>query len=229
MNNKLIEVTDGISGLFGMAVATVIPFLRSRRLKWGANEKEPGDILPGDQLIDKPRWQYTQAITITTSADRVWPWLIQIGQGRGGFYSYQLLENTIGCQIHNAERIIPEFQHLEAGDNILLHPKVPFPVNQVETGRAIVLHYDTRKGLTCIPGTKSADFFESSWLFFLKSKDDETTRLVSRFKIDYSPGIRNKVLYGYFTELISSTMQQQMLRGIKQRAESAHASSARAI
>jgi hypothetical protein len=132
-----------------------------------------------------------------------------------------LLENLVGCDIQNANRIIPEFQHLEAGDNIVLHPKVPFPVALVEPSRAIVLHYDTRTGLTPIPGTKPVDYFESTWLFFLDAKDDKATRLISRFRVDYSPGIRNKVSYGYFVEPISSTMQQKMLLGIKKRVESA--------
>jgi len=220
MNNKLTEIGEGMSGLCGMVTATVIPLFRSRRLRWRANEKEVNDSFPGDNLINKPKWQFTQAITIEASVDMVWPWLIQIGQGRGGFYSYQLLENMGGCHIHNADRVFPEYQHLEAGDNIMLHPKVPFPVSKVEPGRAIVLHYDTRKGLTPIPGTKPADYFESSWSFSVDPMNNKTTRMVARFKIDYSPGIRNKVLYGYFTELISSTMQQQMLRGIKKRAES---------
>jgi hypothetical protein len=108
-----------------------------------ANSRHDAEVngsLPGDDIIAHPKWQYTQAITIGAAAEKVWPWLVQMGQRRGGFYSYQSLENLVGCDIHNANRIIPEFQHLEAGNNILLHPKVPFPVALVESGRAIVLH-----------------------------------------------------------------------------------------
>jgi hypothetical protein len=219
MNKKLTNVGEGIAGAFLMAIALITPFLRSWRTKWGATEKEVNGSLPGDDIIAHPKWQYTQAITIGVSAQKVWPWLVQIGQGRGGFYSYQALENLVGCNIHNADRIIPEFQRLEAGDNVLLHPKVPFPVALVEPGRAIVLHYDTRTGLTPIPGTKPIDYFESTWLFFLNAGEGNSTRLISRFRIDYSLSIRNKISYGYFVEPVSSTMQQQMLRGIKKRAE----------
>jgi len=219
MSNKLADIGQGLGGAFLIAIAIMTPVLRSWRTRWGATEKEIDGSLPGDDIITEPKWQYTQAITIRIPIERVWPWLVQIGQGRAGFYSYQTLENLVGCNIHNADRIIPEFQHLEAGDNILLHPKVPFPVVLVELGRAIVLHYDTRTGLTPIPDTKPVDYFESTWLFFLDAKDENTTRMISRFRIDYSPSIRNKISYGYFVEPVSSTMQQQMMRGIKKRAE----------
>jgi hypothetical protein len=130
------------------------------------------------------------------------------------------LENLVGCNIHNADVIIPEYQHLEAGDNVLLHPKVPYPVALVEPGRAIVLHVDTRKAAPSVSGRKPADYFESTWLFFIEAGSNNSTRLISRFRIDYSPSIWNKISCGYFVEPISSTMQQQMLRGIKKRAES---------
>lgn len=219
MNKKLTNIGEGIGGAFLIAIALITPFLRSWRTKWGATEKEVSGSLPGDDIIANPKWQYTQAITIGVPAEKVWPWLVQMGQGRGGFYSYQALENLVGCNIRNADRIIPEFQCLEVGDNVLLHPKVPYPVALVEPGRAIVLHYDTRTGLTPVPGTRPVDYFESTWLFFLDAGDGNSTRLISRFRIDYSLSIRNKISYGYFVEPVSSTMQQQMLRGIKKRAE----------
>jgi hypothetical protein len=221
MNKKLTNIGEGIGGAFIMVIALITPFLKSKRTKWGATDKEINGSLPGDDIIINPKWQYTQAITVGVPAEKVWPWLVQIGQGRGGFYSYQALENLLGCNIHNADRIIPEFQHLEAGENILLHPKIPVPVTLVEPGHAIVLHYDTRAGLTPIPGTKTVDYFESTWLFYIGNKDENTVRLISRFRIDYSHSMRNKISYGYFVEPISSTMQQKMLRGIKKRAEAA--------
>ena len=108
MNKKLTNIREGISGSFLMAIALITPFLRSRRTQWGATEEEVKGSLPGDEIIANPKWQYTQAITIAVPAEKVWPWLVQIGQGRGGFYSYQALENLVGCNIHNADRIILE-------------------------------------------------------------------------------------------------------------------------
>jgi hypothetical protein len=219
MNKQLADIGEGISGACMTAIAIITPFLRTWRTKWGATEKEYNDPLTGDDIIANPKWQYTQAITINVPAEKVWPWLVQIGQGRGGFYSYQVLENLVGCNIHNADRIIPEFQHLEVGDNVLLHPKVPYPVALVEPGHAIVLHYDTRAGLTPIPGTKAVDYFESTWLFFIDTGNGNSTRMISRFRIDYNLSMWNKISYGYFVEPVSSTMQRKMLLGIKRRAE----------
>ena len=219
MGNRLVQVKEGVVGASLMAVALVTPFLRSRRTTWGASTEEVSEPLPGDHIIEQPRWQYTQAITVNSTPDRVWPWLVQLGQGRGGFYSYEMLENLVGCNIHNADRIIPECQHLEAGDRLMLHPKVPFPVAQFLPGKAIVLHYDTRTGQMPVPGTKAADYFESTWLFFLEAGESQKSRLISRFRIDYSQSVLNRISYGYLVEPISTTMQKQMLKGIKKRAE----------
>ena len=83
----------------------------------------------------------THAITIQAPISKVWPWLVQLGQGRGGFYSYDWLENLFGCDIHNADRVIPQYRNLKAGDGIRIHPRMPaIPVVAVEPGRVIVLH-----------------------------------------------------------------------------------------
>ena len=65
--------------------------------------------LPGDELVNIVKGRYDHAITIKAPAAVVWPWIVQIGQNRGGYYSYELLENLVGCRIHNADRVIPEF------------------------------------------------------------------------------------------------------------------------
>ena len=92
--------------------------------------------MPGDELVSRPMMGYTRAITIDAPPDDVWPWLVQIGQGRGGLYSFDGLENLVGCDIHSADRILPDFQRLEVGDLIRLGPPgYPcFRVAQVEPG-----------------------------------------------------------------------------------------------
>ena len=105
-----------------MAAAMLLRPLVLRRLRrWGATTAELQRPLPGDDLVPHSRAGYTQAITIRAPVAAVWPWLVQIGQGRGGFYSYEGLENLVGCDIHNAERVLPEFQILASGD--LLRPE----------------------------------------------------------------------------------------------------------
>jgi hypothetical protein len=91
-------------------------FGRRWQLSWGATEPESHAALPGDELLGSADLTATRAISIRASADGVWPWIAQLGQGRGGFYSYDLLENLVGCDIHSSDRIVPEWQHVEVGD-----------------------------------------------------------------------------------------------------------------
>jgi len=130
-----------------VAFAAYWHWLRPWHVRWGATEAEVRRALPGDELLPNPKLSATHAITIHAPVAEVWPWLAQIGQGRGGFYSYTWIENLLGCDIHNADRVHPEWQNLKAGDQILLHPKIPpIPAVIVEPRRVIVLHGDTRQG-----------------------------------------------------------------------------------
>ena len=155
----------------------------------------------------------------------VWPWLVQIGQARGGFYSYSWLENLLGCDIHNADRILPEFQTLKAGDTIRLHPKAPpIPVVLVEPGRALVLHGRPNPEVDQqyeVKFTKPGNYVASSWAFVLDPLDERTTRLLVRFRMDYDPTFGNKLAFRAMLEPIHFVMQRKMLLGIKQRAEAA--------
>src|SRR6185312_7157583 len=74
------------------------------------------------------RWAATRAIAISAPADQVWPWIAQLGQGRGGFYSYDFLENLVGCDIHSADRIVPEWQDVAVGDKVRFAPEVALDV-----------------------------------------------------------------------------------------------------
>jgi len=85
------------------------PLLRPWYSKWGAAESELNMPLPGDELAPNPRLESTLAITIQATPEVIWPWLLQLGQGRGGFYSYVRLENLADCEISNADHIFPEF------------------------------------------------------------------------------------------------------------------------
>ncbi len=107
----------GLITIGGALVAYVL-LARSRQLRWGATDQEADGPLPGDDLIVNPGLSATRAITVGASADRVWPWIAQLGQGRGGFYSYDFLENLVGCDIHSADRIVPEWQDVAVGDEV---------------------------------------------------------------------------------------------------------------
>jgi hypothetical protein len=99
---KFNEFVEGIAGAFLIAAALLTPFLRSWRTKWGATDAEAHRSLPGDDLVPHSKCGYTHTITIRASAAEVWPWLVQMGQGRGGMYSYEWLEKLVGCDIHYA-------------------------------------------------------------------------------------------------------------------------------
>src|SRR6266545_4849315 len=109
--------------------------MRFRYLRWGATDQEVRDPLAGDDLIRNADMVATRAITIHAAADRVWPWIAQLGQGRGGFYSYDWLENLVGCDIHSADRIVREWQDVAVGDEVKLHPEVGLEVAALEPGR----------------------------------------------------------------------------------------------
>ena len=99
-------------------VATVLasPVLRRVYNRAGATPGEVVSSLPGDALVKAPKLGYTRAVTIDAPPNRVWPWIAQMGQGRGGFYSFDTLENLIGCGIHSVATVLPEHQQIAPGD-----------------------------------------------------------------------------------------------------------------
>jgi len=201
----------------GWALAT--PLLRGRRTRWGATAEEMRRGFPGDALVPQPRWQFLHAITVEAPAEAVWPWIAQVGQGRGGFYSLQLLENLVGCGIQNAAAIHPEWQGLAVGDPIWLHPKAPpLRVAFVEAGHALVLHGDSlTAGAT---RAASAPEVSASWAFVVERLDGARSRLFSRNRADHGPGVRNALSYGpWLVEPVSFVMDRRMLWGIKRRVE----------
>ena len=131
--------TAAIAVATGGGIAALALVGRTRLLRWGATDGEIAGIQPGDDLISDANVTATRAITIRRSADVVWPWIAQLGQGRGGFYSYDFLENLLGFDIHSADRVVSEWQQLEVGDDVRLAPTVGLMAVIVDPGRALVL------------------------------------------------------------------------------------------
>lgn len=183
----------------------------SRRPRtWGAIADEIVAALPGDALLPRADVTSTRAITVHAPRDRVWPWIAQLGQGRGGFYSYDRLENLAGCRIHSAREIVPDWQHVEVGDTVHLHPTVGLAVAVVEPGQALVLHGG-------VPIGRSAPPYDSTWAWILRDGPDGTTRLVVRERYVYTG--RWAALIVRPVQLVSFVMSQKMLRTIRNRAE----------
>jgi hypothetical protein len=183
-----------IVGMAGFAAYLVA--IRPWTRRWGASRDETHKELPGDEIVLSPGITMTRAVTVDAPVDAVWPWLAQIGQDRGAFYSYAWLENLAGCQLTNADRIHPEWQHREVGETVLLHPCSGPKLARFEPNRSYAL--------------------EGGWYFALVALPDDRTRLFARSRI---PRGLTSVLYAVFIELPHFIMERKMLLGIKARAE----------
>jgi hypothetical protein len=198
------------AAVIGTAVAGYILLVRRWQLRWGATEEECDAVLPGDDLIANPDLLATRAITVHAAAEQVWPWIAQLGQGRGGFYSYDALENLVGCHIHSADQIAPEWQEINVGDQVKLHPEVGLDIAVVEPGRALVLRGGVPMGTAPPP-------YDFTWAFVLRERSDGTTRLLVRERYGYTQ--RWASLLVEPVAVVAFVMSQRMLRGIRDRAE----------
>ncbi len=179
------------------------PLLRKWHLTWGCTKDEATMTLPGDDLVKEMNTDATHAITINKPAAKIWPWIIQIGAGRGGFYSYDFLENLVGCNLKSVNRIVPEWQKVKQGDTIYLHPKAPLPVAVLMPEKSFVLG--------------------AVWGFHLMPIDKNFTRLLVRARGAFETGSKNPVLnfviWHVFYEPIHFLMERKMMVNIKRLAE----------
>jgi len=210
-NPTIVEESLGALAIAASIVSS--PIIRPWYSQWGATKSEVSMALQSDDLVPNPVLESTRAITIQTSASNVWPWLVQMGQGRGGLYSYQRLENLIGCDIHNADRILPEYQDLKIGDKVRLGPEgyPAFDVVDIKPERSLVLI-----GITL--GASMPTTWV--WNFLLNPIDDSNTRMILRSRLDCESSLGNTIMWRGFTDPISFNMERKMLQGIKARAES---------
>ena len=199
------------AAVIGSAAAYLLA-VRPWQLRWGATDKDLDATLAGDDLIANPDLTATRAITVHTSADQIWPWITQLGQGRGGFYSYDALENLVGCHIHSADQIVPQWQDVKVGGQVNLHPEVGLDVAVVEPGRALVLRGGVPTGAVPPP-------YDFTWAFVVREQLDGTTRLLVRERYAYTQ--RWAPLLVEPVAVVASVMSQRMLRGIRDRAERA--------
>jgi hypothetical protein len=209
-------LADSVVGAAALGVTvTGAPILRRWFNRWGATPDEVSAPLPGDELVPVPKLGYTRALTIAAPPEAVWPWLVQIGHGRGGLYSYDALENLAGCDLHSANEILPEHQSLTCGDVIRMGPAgYPcFAVAQVEAPMTLVLiGADPKTGAAPAPEADGA----ATWQWRLNRLAGDCTRLVVRQRLTY-PARLSAVWH--LTEPVAFVMERRMLLGIKQRAE----------
>ena len=202
---------ESVWGAVQIGVHIVLgPVLHRWRTRWGTVPEERHLVLPGDDIVPHPTWTYNHAITIDAPRSRVWPWLAQLGQGRGGFYSYEGLERIVGCGIRNVDVLRPELQQIREGDVIRMHRTGYGPtVMLVQPERSLVLG-----GL---PDERGSQF---GWSFHLFHGARGTTRLLERGRNRPGRGMLAKLLGGpYLLDPIGFVMSRKMLRTIKRLAE----------
>jgi hypothetical protein len=193
----------------GAAVSMSVVTLRWSYLRWGAVDHETVEPLPGDDLIPAPGLVATRAITIDAPPSSVWPWVAQLGQGRGGFYSYDWLENLVGCRITSADRIVPQWQDVSPGDELRLHPQVALRVAEVDPERSLVVEGR--------PAEEPGPPYGFTWAFVLRRHPHLATRLLVRERYDYTHPWSAAAVEP--VALVSAVMSHRMLLGIRDRAE----------
>jgi hypothetical protein len=200
-----------IAWLILIYIALVLA-IRPWNLTWGTTAAERAMSLPGDQLVPVAHYRIDHAITINAPTTAVWPWVIQIGQDRGGFYSYSALENAIGAQVTNAEQVIPEWQSRRVGELVRAAPPgwmggrfgsdIGWRILELVPGQAIVL-----------------DGWGSFTLFPI---NDSTTRMLIRTRGSGLPSVASAIrapLRLLALEPAHLIMERRMLIGIKERVE----------
>jgi hypothetical protein len=164
---------------FAAILAVFFTFVRPWYLQWGASDAEARMMLPGDEIIPSAASQTTRAVTVDASADVVWPWVAQIGQDRGGFYSFDLLENLVGCRMPTIDILRPDKQGWQLGDKLWMYP----PERAGGVGFATLRRYVPGHALafgTHAVGTSITDPENGSWAFIVQPLDRYTTRLLFR-------------------------------------------------
>ncbi len=190
-----------IPGSILVLVILYLAVIRPWQLRWGATDEEVARLMPGDDVVRRPTFNATRAVTVKARPEHIWPWIVQIGFGRAGWYSYDLIDN-LGRR--SAERVIPELQQVRVGDLVPIFGQNGFWVK------------DFRPNEWMLWGDKEKN--ELSWVWGLYPLDGGRTRLVTRVRLRYvwtSPAI----LFNLVLDVGDIIMMRKCLLGIKRRAE----------
>jgi hypothetical protein len=193
-----------LDALMGLPLFATAPLYRRRHLRWGATDGEVRGSMPGDEIVPKASFNATRAITIDAPPDEVWPWIVQIGYRRAGFYTYALLDNA---GYESADRILGEYQHPKIGDWMPMAKKVnettAFKVKAFEKNEWLIWEKP-----------------DSTWAWRLIPLEGGRTRVISRLKQRYvweRPA--SAILTLVLLEFGDFAMMRRVLKGIKARAE----------
>lgn len=218
--------------IVGTMVIGLLLFNRRLGRSWGSTRAEVEAALPGDDIIPNPMWQTIHGITIRARAADIWPWLVQMGITRGGWYLSQRLDKIV-WRIDNpsVDRIVPELQQLSVGDVIpdSVDGTAHFRVIAIDLLKALVLHSRRHPINGVWPDLSAEDpglYLDFSWVFVLKELGDGTTRLLLRSRslvmLGKKPAPPWIQIFLPLADLADFIYSRQMLRGIRRRVENAH-------
>jgi hypothetical protein len=176
--------------------------VRPWQLRWGATDDEIKRAMPGDDIVGQPSFNATRAVTIHAPAEHIYPWIVQMGVTRAGWYSYDLLDNLARP---SAETILAQHQTIHVGDVIAMSPD----------GKQGMRVKDFRKNKWMLWWDKIGD---SSWVWEIYAEGEAHSRLVTRVRVKYrwfSPAI----LFHLLIEFFDIVMMRKSMLGIKRRAE----------
>jgi len=206
MSNSLNFKVVSVIALFGLMIATYMLLIRPAQLNWGASDSEVFQPMLGDDLVQNPTYRATRAITIAAQPEDIWPWLVQMGYGKAGFYGYDLIENLGSARgIRSADRIIPELLDLQVGDIVPISPVANMHIHTIDPERLIVWTDDSEPHVGAF-----------TWIIF--PVGENSTRLVSRFRFRHRWN-GTGIALDLFTDFADHVAIKKILLGIKGRAE----------
>jgi hypothetical protein len=197
MQILLITLISGVG--FGMVY---LLWFRPWQLRWGASDEEVFREMQGDEIVERPSFNATRGVTINARPEEIWPWLVQLGIRRAGWYSYDWLDN-LGKP--SAEKILPEFQHLKVGDLVPVSPD----------GKQGLWVKELRPNLSMLWWDKQG---KTSWLWVLDPIDGRSTRLITRVRVCYS-WLSVMFWFNLLIEFADIVMMRKCMLGIRRRAE----------
>jgi hypothetical protein len=229
----------GTRRFFGILAAAIAMYALDRfARRWGATESEANQALPGDDIVPHPMDESTHAVTVHAGAADIWPWLVQAGYHRGGWYTdstFDRIQNRLIWERiapadkrpvwkPSADRILPEFQDLKVGDIVPDGPPgtAYFTVVALEPERHLALHSTSHISSLApesMRGTKLAPDGEFSWVFVLAEEGPRQTRLILRTRTNYELRYL-RVISRFFFTIGELLFPLPILRGIKRRVES---------
>ena len=206
---KIALVLDALSAV---PIWAGTPLVRPWHMRWGATRAEVAAAMPGDDIVRRAQFNATRAITIEAPPERVWPWIVQLGYRRAGFYTYDLVDNA---GEPSADRIVDEYQHIEVGEMI--------PMFHESHGLAIAYRVDSfqvNDWMVWVHRPHEDERPDSTWSWQLTRLPAERTRLVTRMKQDYRWQTPRLAVFNLILmEFGDFAMERRMLKGIKFRAE----------